>query len=193
MRGSGQNLRLNQCFSKYLHPSQFTLSPGYASVLFRTSAVFVHWGTNSRNLTHTKEILLIHIITCADTQSAKQTEILITAGPLTDSIAQNKGLLGKPDADQKVRTELSASSKQDAPKKEGTPTTLSPAARSLKSALGLLGKALKSSGSSSHQRPCHPNTAPDWHVTTDQIRGHFIYNRNILDQSFPREIQHSNP
>ena len=114
-----------------------------------------------RNLTHAKEILLIHIITCADTQSAKQTEILITAGPLTDSTAQNKGLLGKPYADQKVRTELSARSKQDAPRKEGTPTTLSPAARSLKSALGLLGKALKSSGSSSHQRPCHPNTAPD--------------------------------
>lgn len=95
---------------------------------------FVHWGTNSRNLTRAKEILLIHIITCADTQSAKQTEILVTAGPLTDSIAQDKGLLGKPNADQKVRTEPAASSTQDAPRKEGTPTTLSPAARSLRSA-----------------------------------------------------------
>ena len=193
MRSSGQNLRLNQCFSKYLHPSQFTLSPGHASVLFRNSAVFVHWGMNSRNLTRAKEILLIHIITCADTQSAKQTEIFITADPLTDSIAQDKGLLGKPNADQKVRTEPAASSMQAAPRKEGTPTTLSPAARSLKSASGLLGKVLKSSGSSSHQRPCHPNTAQDWHVTTDQILGRFIYNRNILDQNLPREIQHSNP
>lgn len=33
----------------------------------------------------------------------------------------------------------------------------------------------------------------DWHVTTNQILVHFIYNENILDRNLPREIQPSNP
>lgn len=74
--------------------------------------------------------------------SLPSKQILITAGPLTDSTAQNKGLLGKPYADQKVRTELSATAaSRMLPGRKAHPPTLSPAARSLKSALGLLGKA----------------------------------------------------
>lgn len=192
MRGSGQNLRLNRAF-KVSTPSQFTLSPGYASVLFRNSAVFVHWGTNSRNLTHAKEILLIHIITCADRQSAKQTEILITAVSTDwlycpeqrstwETICRSEG---------KNR----AISQQQAGCSQEGRHIHHPLSSSQKSqvSLGAAWKALKSSGSSSHQ-PCHPQHCP-WLIGDNwsDSGAFYLQKKYSWPQNLPREIQHSNP